>query len=134
MYICSGTPLIGWGDTDTFPTDLVCKLNKSLYGLKQAPLCWNEKIGSVLISLGFSRNESDHGLYSRGSGHDLILLALYVDDLLIAGANPAQVDTVKGKLASVFKMKDLGPASYFLGMRINQTKDFIVEARWLNPT
>ncbi|KAF5094301.1 hypothetical protein DV451_005044 [Geotrichum candidum] len=105
--------------------DLVCKLNKSLYGLKQAPSCWNEKIGSVLTSLGFSRNESDYGLYSEGSGRDLIFLALYVDDLLIAGANPAQVDTVKGKLASVFKMKDLGPASYFLGMRINQTKDFI---------
>jgi len=79
--------------------DLVRKLNKSLYGLKQAPLCWNKKIGSVLISLGFSRNESEYGLYSRKSGHDLILLALYVDDLLIAGANPAQVDTVKGKLA-----------------------------------
>ena len=23
MYICSGTPLIGWGDTGTFPTILL---------------------------------------------------------------------------------------------------------------
>jgi hypothetical protein len=43
--------------------DYVCKLKKSLYGLKQAGWVWNKKLHSVLLSMGFERTQSDHGLY-----------------------------------------------------------------------
>ncbi|VVT54849.1 uncharacterized protein SAPINGB_P004293 [Magnusiomyces paraingens] len=50
----------------------VCHLKKSLYGLKQAPLCWNEKIHGALVKLGFIRNESDYGVYTKGSGPTMV--------------------------------------------------------------
>ncbi|VVT49819.1 uncharacterized protein SAPINGB_P002459 [Magnusiomyces paraingens] len=52
----------------------VCHLKKSLYGLKQAPLCWNEKIHGALVKLGFIRNESDYGVYTKGSGSTIVEL------------------------------------------------------------
>ncbi|VVT56885.1 uncharacterized protein SAPINGB_P005372 [Magnusiomyces paraingens] len=54
----------------------VCHLKKSLYGLKQAPLCWNEKIHGALVKLGFIRNESDYGVYTKGSGSTMVIIAL----------------------------------------------------------
>ena len=113
------------GFEDQTNPDHVCLLKKSLYGLKQAPLCWNIAIFDVLTSLGFQRNESDYGLFSRGSGSNRVLIALYVDDLLISGADTTVVSQVKSKLSSKFKMKDLGLASHFLGMRVNQTGEGI---------
>lgn len=109
------------GYETTGQEDKVCLLKKSLYGLKQAPLCWNEKMGNQLRILGFSRNESDYGLYSKGSGNDQILLALYVDDILIATKSKKAMDELKQSLMSSFKMKDLGHVEQFLGMRVKQT-------------
>lgn len=62
--------------------NFVCRLKRWLYGLKQAPLCLNNKIGLVLKDLGFTRNRNDYGCSSKGSGDDLILLALHVDCLV----------------------------------------------------
>ncbi|VVT54861.1 uncharacterized protein SAPINGB_P004299 [Magnusiomyces paraingens] len=87
----------------------VCHLKKSLYGLKQAPLCWNEKIHGALVKLGFIRNESDYGVYTKGSGSTMVIIALYVDDLLISGNSSEVIAKTKSSLSSMFKMKDLGP-------------------------
>ncbi|VVT58424.1 uncharacterized protein SAPINGB_P006201 [Magnusiomyces paraingens] len=99
----------------------VCHLKKSLYGLKQAPLCWNEKIHGALVKLGFIRNESDYGVYTKGSGSTMVIIALYVDDLLISGNSPEVIAKTKSSLSSMFKMKDLGPVEQFLGMRVKQS-------------
>ncbi|GJV15188.1 zinc finger, CCHC-type containing protein [Tanacetum coccineum] len=37
----------------------VCKLKKSLYGLKQAPKQWHQKFDDVVLSNGFSLNQTD---------------------------------------------------------------------------
>ncbi|VVT49801.1 uncharacterized protein SAPINGB_P002450 [Magnusiomyces paraingens] len=99
----------------------VCHLKKSLYGLKQAPLCWNEKIHGALVKLGFIRNESDYGVYTKGSGSTMVIIALYVDDLLISGNSSEVIAKTKSSLSSMFKMKDLGPVEQFLGMRVKQS-------------
>lgn len=101
--------------------DKVYRLKKSLYGLKQAPLCWNIEIDSALKNIGFKRNRADHGMYVRGTGNSWIAVALYVDDLLVVSADKNLLSTVKSQLASVFKMKDLGPVEYYLGMKITKT-------------
>lgn len=43
----------------------VLRLRKALYGLKQAPRAWNAKLDASLVSLGFQRSSSDHGVYTR---------------------------------------------------------------------
>ena len=62
---------------------LAC-LNRSLYGLKQSPRCWYTTIDNFLITkMGFRRGRFDCCVYTHDNG---TILALYVDDMLIAGA------------------------------------------------
>ncbi|VVT56889.1 uncharacterized protein SAPINGB_P005376 [Magnusiomyces paraingens] len=81
----------------------------------------NEKIHGALVKLGFIRNESDYGVYTKGSGSTMVIIALYVDDLLISGNSPEVIAKTKSSLSSMFKMKDLGPVEQFLGMRVKQS-------------
>ena len=103
-------------------TGKVWKLERSLYGLKQAPRCWNKKIHQFLESLGFRRNISDYATYSRGLGADQVILALYVDDLLIMSENLQEVLKVKAALSKQFEMVDFGEVSIVLGMRVTRDR------------
>ena len=108
--------------------DYVWKLKGAMYGLKQAPLLWNQHINATLSKLGFRRHEGEYGLYFKKCPEGLVLVALYVDDLLIAAASTRMVRQVKCQLQSVYAMKDLGPVNKFLGMNVSQTKDYIALA------
>lgn len=48
----------------------------------------------------------------------MVLLALYVDDLLVAANNKALLEEVKQMLISQFKMKQLGELTYCLGVQV----------------
>lgn len=48
--------------------------------------------------------------------HYAILLLIYVDDFLVTGTNPTQVDELILKLGAEFVIKDLGCLHYFLGI------------------
>ena len=43
---------------------------------------------------------------------------VYVDDILIMGDSDAAIDEFKTSLKTAFKLRDLGPAKYFLGFEI----------------
>ncbi|CAM8972377.1 unnamed protein product [Rhodiola kirilowii] len=102
---------------------LVCKLKKSLYGLKQVPRQWHKKFDSFMKKAEFSRCEADHCCYVKRYKNSYIILLLYVDDMLIAGANWNEIDVLKKKLSKKFAMKDLGVAKQILGMRIIRNKE-----------
>ena len=111
-------------DVDIKSLDLVCKLDKSMYGTKQAPRCWNKKINSVLAGeLGFTRSEGDPCLYVRNTDEGVIMIALYVDDLLIAAKSKSQTSWVKKMLNDRFDMKDLGEAKVCLGLEITRDRE-----------
>ena len=55
----------------------------------------------------------------RGAGQ-IVLIALYVDDVLIACSNASMLAETKRQLKSHFKMKDLGKARIILGMDITR--------------
>jgi hypothetical protein len=59
-------------------------------------------------------------VYVRGSGSNLLLVGVYVDDLVVVGANQAQVDRFKAEMARLFSMSDLGPLHYYLGIEVRQ--------------
>ena len=86
----------------------VLKLKKALYGLKQAPRAWNMKLDRTLISLGFERCPLEHAMYKRGKKADHLLVGVYVDDLLITGADEGEVANFKLQMKEIFKMSDLG--------------------------
>lgn len=100
-------------------TNRVCKLTKSLYGLKQAPRCWNKKFTDVLSKYGLKRSEADPCLFtSVYNGHKLIL-AIYVDDGLIASTSDEVIMSFLKELEGEFKITSSEVTS-FLGMNVKR--------------
>ena len=99
---------------------LVCKLNKSIYGLKQASRQWYLKFHKVITSFGFEANVMDHYIYQKVNGSKTYFLVLYVDDILQATNNKGLLCEVKQFLSKNFDMKDVGEASYVIGIKIHR--------------
>ena len=101
--------------------DHVCLLHKALYGLKQAPRQWNKGFDQFVVSHGFMKSEYDHCVYIKKlTNGTYIYLLLYVDDMLVASKDAAEIMKVKQLLSSRFEMKDLGPARRIVGMDIDR--------------
>ncbi|KAG7587833.1 Retrotransposon Copia-like N-terminal [Arabidopsis suecica] len=107
------------------PPNAVWKLHKSLYGLKQASRQWNKKFSEVLLRDGFIQSESEHTLFVKHVNNTFIALLVYVDDIMIASNSDEAVSALKNTLAVAFKLKDLGPVKYFLGLEIARNKNGI---------
>ncbi|CAN6466402.1 unnamed protein product [Victoria cruziana] len=50
---------------------------------------------------------------------------IYVDDIIITGSDATHIDWVKAMLKTKFKMKDLGPLRYFLGVEVDCKNDIL---------
>ena len=50
--------------------------------------------------------------------HGCVILAVYVDDIIITGSDDAEVSATKAYLAQHFITRDLSPPMYFLGLEI----------------
>jgi hypothetical protein len=104
--------------------DHVCLLKKALYGLKQSPRAWFHVIAEVLTDFDFKQSESDPCIWiHENTRGERTYIALYVDDLIIAGENEAEKATIKQRLSERFETKDLGIAKKFLGMEIEYGSD-----------
>ncbi|GBL95410.1 Retrovirus-related Pol polyprotein from transposon TNT 1-94 [Araneus ventricosus] len=99
-------------------TRKVCKLNKSLYGLKQAPRQWFHKFQQFMNKVKFKQSTSDPCIFIRKEKGRKIIICLYVDDLLIAGSDPDEVETVINLLQKEFEMSKSAPATEFLGIKL----------------
>lgn len=77
---------------------LVYKLAKALYGLKQAPRAWYAKLNYSLGSLGFKRCPYKNTVYTRGKGKDCLIIVVYVDDILVNGADVQKIEEFKQQM------------------------------------
>jgi hypothetical protein len=94
---------------------MVWKLHKALYGLRQAPRAWHECLVKALVAGDFVVSQADPGLFMKQTKTGTIYLITYVDDMIIAGADLSEVETVKQYLSKVFEVTDLGEVAHFLG-------------------
>nr|GEU95626.1 retrotransposon protein, putative, Ty1-copia subclass [Tanacetum cinerariifolium] len=106
--------------------NLVCKLKHSIYGLKQASRQWNKRFDDEKKKFGFTQNYDEPCVYLKASGSNITFLILYVDGILIMGNNILMLQDVKSYLGRCFAMKDLGEATYILGIKIYRDR-----SRWL---
>jgi hypothetical protein len=100
------------------PKSMVCRLKKSIYGLKQASRQWYLKFHNIVSLEGFKSNLVDECIYLKFCGSKFIFLVLYVDDILLASNDKNLLHQTKNFLFSKFEMKDLGEASFVLGIEI----------------
>ena len=100
----------------------VWKLEKTLYGLKQAPRCWNQRLDDFFVQKGYVQSINDFATYTKGSGKEQIIIAIYVDDLLIMSESLDIVKSAKAELTTEFEMVDFGEAQLVLGMRIKHDR------------
>jgi hypothetical protein len=100
--------------------DLVCLLGKSIYGLKQSARYWNRRLDARLKALGYTPTFVDPCIYvNLDTG---VIIAIWVDDILIIGTNIAAINQLKTGLMDEFKMKDMGELQYFLGMQVHRDR------------
>ncbi|CAA7045319.1 unnamed protein product [Microthlaspi erraticum] len=105
--------------------DQVCLLKKSLYGLKQSPRLWNKKFNQFIIGEKFVRSHQDSCVYVKKVESGYMYLLLYVDDILMAAKDIAEIVKLKSALSSEFEMKDMGPASRILGIDIRRDREAV---------
>jgi hypothetical protein len=73
------------GFEDPHYPDMVWALQKGLYSLKQADNIWNTAIYGYILELGFKRMSMDFCVYTISfKGRDRMIIAIYVDDFLVA--------------------------------------------------
>jgi hypothetical protein len=72
--------------------------------------------------LGFIQRPLEHGLYARGGEDSRLLVGVYVDDLAIVGGCDQVICMFKKQMHAEFKMSDLGPLSFYLGIEVHQDR------------
>ena len=98
--------------------DWVWHLQKSLYGLKQAGRCWHKKLNEVFEKMGFHRVLCEHSIWIFKREDTQIIIPVFIDDVTIASKSMQDIDRVKKELKSHFKLRDLGPTTWLLGVEI----------------
>ena len=102
--------------------DLVCRLLKSLYGLKQAPRIWYKTFCKDLKGLGFEVVQDIECLFVRIKEGSVIYIMAYVDDFLIMTSDMENMRWIKSELFKLYKLRDVGEVSSFLGVEINRDR------------
>jgi hypothetical protein len=101
-------------------------LDKSLYGLHQSGRRWQEVLARAISELKFTVGKhgdiSTYWLKSR-SGNSIVM-GVFVDDILYSynKIDEPEMEEIKSKLMSKFKIVDLGDATSILGMRIRRDR------------
>ena len=100
----------------------VWRLKRSLYGLKQAGRVWHETLNEKLEEMGFKRILCEHSIWVFGRGDSRILIPVFIDDMTIAAKSQSEIDRIKSELKTHFKLRDLGPTSFLLGVQIDRDR------------
>ncbi|GJR61027.1 retrotransposon protein, putative, ty1-copia subclass [Tanacetum coccineum] len=72
----------------------------------------------LIAGISTSRSKDESCIYVKVSGSVVVFLVLYVDDILPIGNDIPMLQSVKDWLWKCFAMKDLGDATYILGIKI----------------
>ena len=72
--------------------------------------------------MGFQRTVSDQSIwvFQRDAAH--IIIPVFIDHMTIAAKSKSDIDQIKGELRRHFKLRDLGPTSWLLGVEIKRNR------------
>jgi len=100
----------------------VGRLKKAIYGFKQNPRAWFEKFSITISSIDFHQRHLNHSVFVRRTKSCIVVLAVYVDDILLIGSDSAGLLKTKKYLKCHFVNKDMGHPKYFMRIEIAHQK------------
>jgi hypothetical protein len=98
----------------------VAKLQKGLYGLKQGGRTWYEELDKTLQGMGFKQLLSDSSIFIWEHDNVKVIVPVFVDDITLASKSKEKIAELKKHLAEHFKLQDLGPTTFQLGVQVIQ--------------
>ncbi|KAI2502001.1 Mitochondrial protein [Fragilaria crotonensis] len=99
-------------------------LDKGIYGLVYSGKYWNIEFSEWLYSQGFIQSQAEPSYFVYYDKHNQWLrLLFFVDDMLYVGSNDSIEKSFEDSVRNRFDVKFLGPAQWFLQMRIHRHKD-----------
>jgi hypothetical protein len=110
------------GFRDEKHPDWVCQLNKCLYGIPCSGKQWNMTLAKFLIEeVGMKRLDSDPSVFFKRDHTGFFIMPCVVDDTLDMSTSPSLRKKIHDAMIKKFRWKDLGPTTWYLGMRVTQT-------------
>lgn len=94
-------------------SEKVCKLQKSLYGLMQASRCWNKKFSNFLKDNLLIPSQADLCVFLSQIEDRKIIIALYIDDGLIAASNEKDIHRLLKRMQDEFEIEFFDIHYYF---------------------
>jgi len=88
------------------------------------------KFDSFVLLVRFLRSKSNHCVYYKFDNDCILIIALYVDNMLLIRNDKNMIFDLKSQFAAQFEMKNLGAARYILGMEIR--RDRVNRKLWLS--
>jgi len=79
---------------------------------------WFEKFSFIISGIGFHWNHSDHSVFVRCTKSGIVVLAVYIDDILLTDIDSAGLLETKKYLKCHFVTKDIGRPKYFLRIEV----------------
>ncbi|XP_076546329.1 uncharacterized protein LOC143305686 [Osmia lignaria lignaria] len=94
----------------------VFHLKKALYGLRQAGRSWYRELDRKLRDLGAKPSNADLCIYRMNREEDVVIIAVYVDDILVAARRLDLILQVKDRLRKSLEINDLGEVERCVGI------------------
>lgn len=76
-------------------------------------------MGMYLKNLEFKRCSQEYSVYTRNKDGKLLIVAVYVDDLLVTGNCKVEITTFKAQMNKRYEMSHLGLLSHYLGIEVS---------------
>ena len=70
--------------------------------------------------LGFTKCTTEHAFYTWWSEHGLLIVRVYADDLIVAGATQRDINDFKAAMKKLFRMSGLGLLTNYLSIEVDQ--------------
>ena len=99
-------------------TNHVCQLIKTLYGLKQASREWNLVLDRRLRGKGYIYLRSDACIYIWRTNNEFIIIALWVDDMLLFATTIELKQKVITDIGNKWEITDLRTPSKIVGIEL----------------
>lgn len=97
----------------------VCRLNKGIYGICQASRIWNKTLHVALIDYDLIQSTADPCIYYHITLTSFLIIAVWVDDGLVAGSTTLLLDVMVSYLNQKFEITAV-PADLFVGIVITR--------------